>query len=259
MMLAEAVNVTDMSVCEGKYKGCDALAENIIEVAKSINENCATLYFNEKEYYKCEAEIAEPVCKQVDRDFKDMCGPDGFGYAGQTGYSVEHGYFGSESPANIHGAFCNGCAQIERAGGCFASSSVVDVRGRGSVTLDLVQVGDMVRSVDVRSMKAVWTRVLFTHTHEDKASTVTVRHDGASAALRLTLTHPVLLESGTLRRARDLKVFVCVFVCVCVCVSECVCINNDEIVLIMMMIVIIIRIIVTTTIITMIIVVICDV
>ena len=218
MMLAEAVNVTDMSVCEGKYKGCDALAENIIEVAKSINENCATLYFNEKEYYKCEAEIAEPVCKQVDRDFKDMCGPDGFGYAGQTGYSVEHGYFGSESPANIHGAFCNGCAQIERAGGCFASSSVVDVRGRGSVTLDLVQVGDMVRSVDVRSMKAVWTRVLFTHTHEDKASTVTVRHDGASAALRLTLTHPVLLESGTLRRARDLKVFVCV--CVCVCVSE---------------------------------------
>ena len=103
MMLADAVNVTDMSVCEGKFKGCDALAENILEVAKSISTNCATLYFNEKEYYKCEAELAEPVCKQVDRDFPQMCGPDGLGNAGRTGYSVEHGYIGSESPANIHG------------------------------------------------------------------------------------------------------------------------------------------------------------
>ena len=45
---------------------------------------------------------------QVNQDFKDMCGPDGFGFAGKTGYSVEHGYFGSKEPANIHGAFCNG-------------------------------------------------------------------------------------------------------------------------------------------------------
>ena len=54
MMLAAKVNVTDMSVCEGKYKGCDALAENILAVAASISENCAALYFNEKQYYKCE-------------------------------------------------------------------------------------------------------------------------------------------------------------------------------------------------------------
>ncbi len=54
MMLAEKLNVTDMSVCEGKYKGCDALAENILAVAASISENCAALYFNEKQYYKCE-------------------------------------------------------------------------------------------------------------------------------------------------------------------------------------------------------------
>ena len=109
MMLAEAINVTDMSECGGKYKKCDALAENILEVAKAINANCATLYFNEKAYYKCEAELAEPVCKQVDRDFPQMCGPDGMGYAGKTGYSVEHGYFGSESPANIHGACAVPC------------------------------------------------------------------------------------------------------------------------------------------------------
>ena len=113
-MLAAAVNVTDMTTCEGKYLGCDALAENIIEVAKSINQNCASLYFDEKAYYKCEAELAAPMCQQAKHDFPDMCGPDGLGYAGKTGYSVEHGYWSGESPANIHGAFCNGCAQIER-------------------------------------------------------------------------------------------------------------------------------------------------
>ena len=50
-----------MTGCEGKYKGCDVLAENILEVAKSISQNCATLYFDEKAYYKCEAQYAEPV------------------------------------------------------------------------------------------------------------------------------------------------------------------------------------------------------
>jgi hypothetical protein len=56
-----SINITDMTGCEGKYKGCDVLAENILEVAKSISQNCATLYFDEKAYYKCEAQYAEPV------------------------------------------------------------------------------------------------------------------------------------------------------------------------------------------------------
>jgi len=203
IMLAD-VNVTDMSNCTGVYKGCDALAENILEVAKSISENCAILYFNAKEYYKCESEIAEPVCKQVDRDFPQMCGPDGFGYAGTTGYAVEHGYFGSESPANIHGAFCNGCAQIERAGGCFASSSLVEVAGRGHVSLAEVEVGDVVRSVSGLSHDEEWTRVLFVHTHADKAGTLGVSFEGG--AVSLTGTHPLRLASGELRKAGDIKV-----------------------------------------------------
>lgn len=204
IMLADAVNVTDMSVCEGKYKGCDSLAENILEVAKSINDKCAVLYFNEKEYYKCEADIAEPVCAQVDRDFPMMCGPDGFAYSGKTGYTVDHGYFGSESPANIHGAFCNGCAQIERAGGCFASSSQVEVEGRGVVSLGEVEVGDMVRSFDLVGQVPVWTRVILTHTHIDPAATLAISHH--KGAISLTTTHPLHLASGERKRARDIKV-----------------------------------------------------
>jgi len=192
MMLADAINVTDMSECGGKYKKCDALAENILEVAKSINSNCATLYFNEKEYYKCEAELAEPVCKQVDREFPQMCGPDGMGYAGQTGYSVEHGYFGSESPANIHGAFCNGCAQIERAGGCFALGGMVDVAGKGRTAVGEVAAGDRIAGVG-EDGSLVFSRVLFTHQHVD--AMLTVKLSVGDDALELTAAHQVPVET----------------------------------------------------------------
>jgi hypothetical protein len=113
MMLAAAnSSMADMTPCMGQYKKCEPLAENILEVAKAINQECATLYFEEKAYYKCEADLAEPLCEKADQDFPTMCGADGLGYAGNTGYSVEHGYWSAESPANIHGAFCNGCAQV---------------------------------------------------------------------------------------------------------------------------------------------------
>ena len=102
------------------------------------------------------------------------------------------------------GAFCNGCAQIERAGGCFASSSMVQVEGRGRVALADVSVGEAVLSADLASREQVWTRVIYMHTHVDKSATVGVGYAGGR--LWLTRTHPVLLASGQLRKAADIKV-----------------------------------------------------
>ena len=76
------------------------------------------------------------------------------------------------------------------------------MKGRGSVTLAEVEVGDYVRSA--AGDDTVWARVIFTHTHADPATTVGVSYRGGT--LWLTRTHPLRLVSGELRRAGDVVV-----------------------------------------------------
>ena len=81
---------------------------------------------------------------------------------------------------------------------------MVQVEGRGHVALADVGVGEAVLSADLASREQVWTRVIYTHTHVDKSATVGVGYAGGR--LWLTRTHPVLLASGQLRKAADIKV-----------------------------------------------------
>ncbi|EKX31541.1 hypothetical protein GUITHDRAFT_122267 [Guillardia theta CCMP2712] len=208
IMLAEA-NITDMSVCKGKWQGCEPLAKNILAVASEISSTCSSLYFNEQEYYKCERNIAEPLCLDVDREFPSMCREGGKGHD----YVVPHGYVGSEDPANIEGNFCQGCEKM-RTSGCFDAMSTVTVRGKGDMRLLDLKLGDEVASADDYGL-FVWSPVIFIHDHKEdtKMRRVKFGGEGEKGEVSLTDTHPLLLAADKDEsfsqarrvRARDIK------------------------------------------------------
>eukprot|EP00282_Hemiselmis_andersenii_P041458 CAMPEP_0172060872 /NCGR_PEP_ID=MMETSP1043-20130122/8186_1 /TAXON_ID=464988 /ORGANISM="Hemiselmis andersenii, Strain CCMP441" /LENGTH=237 /DNA_ID=CAMNT_0012720647 /DNA_START=13 /DNA_END=722 /DNA_ORIENTATION=- len=153
MMLA--ANVTDMSTCHGKSKGCEPLAKNILAVAAEIEKECADKYFDTPAFEQCEADIAKPLCDQSAADFPHMCDPF------STGYTVDGGYVGGEKPANVNGEFCKACQRIKAGYGCFAEHSTVIKRGSAApVPLSSVHAGDEILGVSA-SGRGEWTRVLY--------------------------------------------------------------------------------------------------